>query len=249
MDKSFRDKLVLVSGAGEGIGKEIATSFAKEGANIAFFDKRREKVNEVKKELDLLGVKVIAEVIDITRIEQLEFFIKTIENKIGITDILINNVGIGLVKKFYATNQKDFDLVLSTNLKGPFFLTQKVTEKMKNGSSVIFVTSIHAKYPSLDPTYDASKAAINSLVLNLALELAKKGIRVNAIAPGHIDTKDGKNPRYQEDVPLGKMAGVSADIAQSCLYLADPIKAKYVTGIILPVTGGLHIPRAADTNL
>jgi len=151
-----------------------------------------------------------------------------------------------LVKKFAETSESDFDLVLSTNFRGPFFLTQKAVKEMKEGSSIIFISSIHAGYPSLDATYDASKAAINSLVVNLALDFASRGIRVNAIAPGHIDVKTKRGPRAQSDVPLGKKAGFSHDIAEACLFLADSEKARYITGLVLPVTGGLHIPVAKD---
>ena len=249
MANIFKDKLVLVSGAGSGIGKEIALCFAKAGASIAFFDKNSEKVRQVRDELENLEVKVVAEVVDVTNNQQVNAFFETMESEFGSVDVLINNVGLGLVKRFFETKDPDFDLVLSTNFKGPFFLTQKVARNMKEGSSIIFITSIHARHPSLDPTYDASKAAINSLVTNLALDLANRGIRVNAVAPGHIDTKSNGVPRAQEDVPFGKKAGLPADIAQACLFLADSVKAHYITGVVLPVTGGLYIPKAADIKL
>ncbi len=87
---------------------------------------------------------------------------------------------------------------------------------------------------------------IISLVANLALELAPKGIRVNAVAPGHIDVEAQEEPREQGDVPLGKKAGLPRDVASACLFLSDNEKARYITGVILPVAGGLHIPIAKD---
>jgi NAD(P)-dependent dehydrogenase (short-subunit alcohol dehydrogenase family) len=248
MNDSFKNKNVLVSGAGKGIGKEIVLSFARSGADVVFFDKDKEKVASVKEEIQKVrdGNKLYAEVFDITKINKIEEFLKRVKTEIGDIDILINNVGVGLVRRFQHTKEADFDFVFSTGLKGPFFLTQKVTEKMREGGNVIFITSIHAKHPSLDPTYDTSKAAINNLVLNLSLELAHRQIRVNAIAPGHIDIETENKPRKQSDVPLGKKAGLPQDIANASLFLADQTKASYITGVVLPVTGGLHIPIAKD---
>jgi len=246
MGTSFEDKVVLVSGAGKGIGRQIALAFAKEGAKVALFARDNKKVEEVEKEIKRIGGAVLASTLDITKINQIDDYLQSVESKFGKIDILINNVGIGVVKKFFNTTAADFDLVLSTNLKGPFFLTQKVAREMGEGSSIIFITSIHAEHPSLDPTYDASKAAINSLVANLALELAPKKIRVNAISPGHIDVETKKEPRQQSDVPLGKKAGLPQDVVNACLFLADNEKARYITGVVLPVTGGLHIPIAKD---
>jgi len=248
MEQTFKNKNVLVSGAGKGIGKDIALAFAKSGADVVFFDKDKEKVKAVAAEIKKIhtGKKLLAEAFDITKINRIEEFLKRVETEIGNIDILINNIGVGLVKRFSETTSDDFDLVLATNFKGPFFLTQKVTEKMKEGSSIIFISSIHASHPSLDPTYDASKAAINSFVANLSLELAKRKIRVNAIAPGHIDVEIDSKPRRQSDVPLGKKAGLPQDIANACLFLADKSKAGYITAVVLPVTGGLHIPIAKD---
>ena len=251
MSELFKNKNVLVSGAGKGIGKEIALAFAKSGADVVFFDKDKEKVKAVAAEIKKVhnGKKLLAEAFDITKINKIDGFIKKVKDEIGNIDILINNIGVGLVRRFPHTKEADFDFVFSTGLKGPFFLTQKVTEKMKEGGNVIFITSIHAKHPSLDPTYDTSKAAINNLVVNLALELAKRKIRVNAIAPGHIDVETDNNPRRQSDVPLGKKAGLPQDISNACLFLADDSKASYITGVVLPVTGGLHIPIAKDLKI
>jgi len=246
MSKNFENKVVLVSGAGKGIGRQIALAFAREGAAVAFFARDRQRVEEVEKEIKKSGGRVLASAFDITKIGQIDEYLRDVKSKFGKVDVLINNAGVGLVKRFAQTTESDFDLVFSTNLKGPFFLTQKVAKEMKEGSSIIFITSVHAEHPSLDPTYDGSKAAINSLVTNLALELASRKIRVNGVAPGHIDTEAEKEPRTQDDVPLGKKAGLPQDIAQVCVFLADNEKARYITGVVLPVTSGLHIPIPKD---
>lgn len=228
----FKNQVVLITGGYQGIGKAVAIEFVKLGSKVAIFDKEKVEIPEV-----------LSYAFDIRDQDLQEKYLTEIEEKLGRVSILVNNVGLGLVKKFFETSSEDFETVFDTNLKAPFFLTQKVAAKMKLGDSILFITSIHATNPSLDPTYDSSKAAINNLVLNLSLELANKGVRVNAIAPGHIDTIN-ENPRLQEDVPLGKKAGLPENIATAAIFLSDREKASYITGANLPVTAGLHIPKS-----
>lgn len=247
--KNFDQKIVVISGAGKGIGKEIALGFAKEGAVIVFFDKKRSLVEQLKSTFLKLKVSFCGEILDITDMVKLEKFVQKVVKKFGKIDILINNVGIGTGKRFFEVNPEDMDIVKTTTFKSPFFLTQKVAEFMNEGGNIIFITSIHAEYLSLDPIYDSTKAAVNNLIKNLALQLSSRNIRVNGIAPGHIDIETKDEPRNQSDVPLYKKAGLPEDIAQACLFLTDNKRAKYITGAILPVTGGLHIPRAHNLQI
>jgi len=113
---------------------------------------------------------------------------------------------------------------------------------MPKHSSIIFISSIFATQPSLDLGYDMTKAAINHLAINHALELSLKGIRANAIAPGHIDTQTTDQPRVESDVPVNQKTGLPTDIAQTCLFLTNLETVNYITDITLPITGGLHIP-------
>lgn len=232
MNDPFEDKVILITGGYQGIGAAVSEEFLKYKTRVAIFDKEK---------VDLPGV--LSGTGDITDTNQINKFLDEVETTFGRVNILINNVGLGVVKHFFETTEADFDKVFNTNFKGPFFLTQRLAAQMKAGDSITFITSIHASNPSLDPTYDTSKAAINNLVINLALEFAPAGVRVNAIAPGHIDTKNTQ-PREAEDVPLGKKAGLPTDVAQAVLFLSDPIKAAYINGSILNVTGGLHIPKS-----
>ncbi len=243
------EKVVLVSGAGKGIGKAIVLAFAKAHAKVAFFDQVPDRISEVEEELNKLGSKYLTKQLDGKNIEGMDQFVDEIIEKLGPIDVLINNLGVGMTKRFSETTQDVFDQIYDTNLKSPFFLTQKVVSQMKPGSNIIFITSIHSEHPSLDPTYDGSKTSINNLVINLALGLGQKEIRVNGIAPGHIDVNTSDKPREQEDVPLFKEAGLPEDVAQACLFLADNVRARYITGAIIPVTGGLHIPIARDIKL
>lgn len=228
----FENKIVLITGGYQGIGRAVAEEFIKLGVKVAIFDKEKTELEGV-----LVGVGEIQNEVEVNK------FLNEVEQKLGKINILINNVGFGFAKRFFETSESDFDKVFGVNFKGPFFLTQKIANKMVSGDSIVFITSIHATNPSLDPTYDSSKAAINNLVLNLSLELAPKGVRVNAIAPGHIDTKN-ETPREQQDVPLGKKSGLPKNIADAAIFFSDNEKANYITGAILPVTGGLHIPKS-----
>ncbi len=248
MEKDYLNQVVLVSGAG-GIGKSILLAFGQKGAKVAFFDKDPNQLREARDLLNKQKIQNFAAELDITDVDKLEFFLADVKKKLGPVNVLINNVGLGLVKKFLQTQPNDLERVWKTNFAGSFFLTQKIVKDMNKGGNIIFITSIHAKHPSLDPSYDSSKAAVSSLVANLSLELAKREIRVNAIAPGHIDIKTQNFPREQEDVPLFKKAGLPEDIAKACLFLADNNQARYITGAILPVTGGLHIPIARNIEL
>ncbi|KKQ67077.1 MAG: Short-chain dehydrogenase/reductase SDR [Candidatus Daviesbacteria bacterium GW2011_GWA2_38_24] len=243
---NFSEKVIVISGAAKGIGKATALEFANLGGKVAIFDKDQDAVLEIKNELEKLSSNFLVNNVDITNLNEVERFLSRVREKFGNIDVLVNNAGFGFTKKFEQTSPQEFDAVLNTNFKGAFFLTQKALPILNNRASIIFITSIHAEHPSLDPTYDSSKAAINSFVTNLALQLSSREIRVNAIAPGHIDVNTESSPRDQEGVPLYKKAGFPKDIANACVFLADNERARYITGTILPVTGGLHIPIAKD---
>lgn len=246
---TFKNKVVVVSGAGEGIGKNIVLSFARKDSKVVFFDKNKQAVDELKRELSQYPIQFQAEVLNISNIKKVNDLIEKIWRMFGQIDILINNVGIGAQVRFFDITPSLLELVWKTSYRGPFFLTQKVVEKMNEGGNILFISSIHAEHPSLDPAYDGTKAAINSLIANLALQLSQRKIRVNGIAPGHIDTKTAGEPMKKPDVPLFKKAGLPKDIAQACLFLADNQKAGYITGIILPVSGGLHLPISLNLGL
>lgn len=242
------NKVVLISGAGKGIGRACALAFAEQGAKVALFARDEKTLQQVKKAIQKYNVPYVIQSVDINQSIAVEHFVKTVVKELGKIDILINNAGLGLVKKFETTSEEEYETVMSTNFKGSFFLTQRCMRYFQKNANIIFVSSIHSEHPSLDPIYDASKAAINNLVLNLALSFAPKNIRVNAVVPGHIDVQTILKPRSQKDVPLGKKAGLPNDVANACLFLADNEKARYITGVLLPITGGLHIPIAKDIN-
>lgn len=245
----FQNKVVVVSGAGRGIGRTIALSFAAQGAKLALFDKDSELCDDLEQELSKLDIPHMVSNFDINETEKLSQFIEQVKTELGQIDVLINNVGYGVGRRFKETSPSDYQSVMNTNFGGAFMLTKIVEPAMNDGANIIFISSIHAIQPSLDPVYDASKAAINNLVLNLAISLSQRNIRVNAITPGHIDVSGVEDPRFQSDVFLGKKAGLPEDVANACLFLADNIQARYITGVILPVSGGIHIPISRDLEV
>ncbi len=245
---TLQDKVILITGASKGIGKACALLFAQQGAKVALFARDKKDLSQVEKELKTFGNSHLVEMLDINDHSSVKTFLKKIHRQLGSIDVLINNAGFGLVKKFDTTSDKDFDDVMNTNFKAAFFTTQMALPLLSKNANIIFISSIHSEHPSLDPIYDASKAALNNLMMNLSLQLAPQGIRVNTVVPGHIDVTSPQTPRAQTDVPLGKLAGLPIDVAKACLFLADNQQSSYITGTILPVTGGLHIPIAKDIN-
>ncbi len=243
---NYQDKVVVITGASKGIGKACALTFAEQGAKVALFAKEKKEIDQVQKELKKLTNNYLVETLDVNDQKAVKKFLEKVTKQFGKIDVLINNAGFGLVRRFHNTTEKDFDAVMNTNFKAAFFLTQMTIPLLNKDANIIFISSIHSEHPSLDPAYDASKTALNNLMLNLTLTLAPRGVRVNTLTPGHIDVKDPENPRIQTDVPLGKTAGVPLDVAKACLFIADNNLARYITGIILPITGGLHIPIAKD---
>lgn len=242
-------KVIIVTGAAHGIGKAICLEFAKIGESLVILDMDSKALSIIHKELETFGINVLSRSVDITNLPDVEKVIEEVKDKYGRIDILINNVGIGSSKRFLDTTPDDLERVTATNIKGPLFLTQQAVTLMMKGANIIFISSIFANFPSLDVSYDLTKAAINHLVTNLSLQLAQKEIRVNGIAPGHIDTKTKNSPRIQIDVPLFQKAGLPEDIAKACLFLTNNESARYITGVILPVTGGLHIPMLKSLSL
>lgn len=245
----FNGKIIIITGGASGIGKAICLEFAKVGGIPIILDKDQNALFTLQEELKTLNLNFFSKVIDLTNLQEIKLVVEEVKQRYGKVDILINNVGIGSAKRFFDTKTEDFDLVIATNIKGPLFLTQEVVSLMEPGANIVFISSIFATQPSLDLCYDLTKAAINHLVTDLALQLAHKEIRVNGIAPGHIDTKTTTTPRVQSDVPLFGKAGLPADVAKACLFLTNNDSAGYITGAMLPVTGGLHLPVPKDLSV
>jgi 3-oxoacyl-[acyl-carrier protein] reductase len=243
----LENKVAIITGAGSGIGRETAILFAKEGAKVVVADMNErageETVAEIKKNGEGFFVKL-----DVSNREQAKQMVKTTLEKYGRIDILINNAGIVQDAFLSKMTEEQWDKVIDVNLKGVFNCTQAVVEVMMNqGNGVIINTSsIVGLSGNVGQTnYAATKAGLIGMTKTLAKELGKKGIRVNAVAPGFIATPMTSNvpekilEMMKEKTPLRRL-GEAKDVAYAYLYLASD-EANFVNGAVLCVDGGLVI--------
>ena len=242
----FEGKVAIITGSARGIGFAIAEVFAEKGASVIILDLQKEAVNETVKKLTVKDRQVFGYEVDVTNSNAVAEIFKEIVKKFGKIDILINNAGItrdGLLMKM---KESDWDAVINVNLKGTFICTQKVCRyMMKQRSGVILniASVIGIMGNAGQANYAASKGGIIAFTKSTAKEFASRNIRVNAIAPGFIETEmTAKLPKeivetYAEAIPLKRM-GKPADVANLCLFLASD-DAAYITGQTVQVDGGL----------
>ena len=241
---NLENKIVVVTGGTRGIGLEVVRSFAKEKAKVILFGSKKESVDKAIDTLNEEGIKVEGYFPNLNSYEEIEEVIKKVITKYGQIDVLINNAGISANKKIEDTTSEDFKSIMSLNVNAMFNVTKAVVPYMKekkegvilNTSSMV---SIYGQPSGVG--YPASKFAVNGLTKSLARELAPFNIRVNAVAPGIINTdmvaslpKEMIEPLIKT-IPLGRI-GEPKDIANAFLFLASPM-ASYITGIILQVDG------------
>ena len=241
----FIDKTVVVTGSRRGIGLGIALAFAKEGANIVL-NATSEIDQEVLELFTPYPGEVLSVVGDISKFEVAESLVEQTIEKFSKIDVLINNAGItrdGLVLKM---KEKDFDDVIDINLKGCFNLIRFVSPYMirqKSGSIINMTSIVGVSGNAGQVNYAASKAGIIGLTKSVAKEIGSRGITVNAIAPGYIDTEmtqalpEKIRKEWEKQIPMRKF-GTVEDIAEACLYLAEQ---KYMTGQVLQINGGLYM--------
>ena len=238
------EKVAIVTGASRGIGREIAKSLAKQNIKvIANYNNSEEKAIELKKELEAEGIKIDIVKADVSKREEIKNLVKyAIENYEKI-DILINNAGIGEYKLFTDETDEDWNKVINTNLYSAFATSQEVIPNMiknKNGC-IVNISSVWGMVgASMEVLYSVSKAGIDGLTKALAKELGPSNIRVNAIAPGIIDTDMCKNfskedlENIKEEIPLERIGKVE-DISKCINWL---INDNYTTGQIISINGG-----------
>lgn len=244
----LKGKCALITGSGQGIGKEIAMTLAKAGANIGVSDINLEAAQATADEIAQLGVKTIALKANVASDEEVKAMVKDFVAEMGQIDILVNNAGItkdGLVMRM---KESDWDAVLNVNLKSAFLCTKAVTRPMVKQSSgkIINIASISGVIglPG-QANYSASKAGMIGLTKAVAKELGTKQISVNAIAPGFIRTamtdklSDEVIKGYEDNIPMSRM-GLPADIANTVLFLASDL-SNYITGQVISVNGGLSM--------
>ena len=243
----LKGKVAIVSGGSRGIGRAIVLGLAKEGADIAFnYLKSKGKALEVKKEVESIGRKVFVAQSNIKDLEATKKWVEETKEALGGLDIVINNAGILRDKALMLMSPDDWTDVISTNLSGAFNLVKAaiVSFMKEKKGNIINITSVAGvKGMPRQVNYSASKAGMIGLTKALAKEVGPYNVRVNAIAPGYIDTdmvKDLKES-YKEEllkrIPLSRF-GKSDEIAKVATFLASD-KTKYITGQTITVDGGL----------
>jgi len=243
----LENKVVIITGAGSGIGKETAFLFAKEGAKVVVADMNEKAGEETVAQINKNGVGIFFK-LDVSSREQAKQMAKITIEKYGKIDVLINNAGIVQDAFLSKMTEEQWDKVINVNLKGVFNCSQAVVEVMMNqGSGVIINTSsivgLNGNVGQVN--YAATKAGLIGMTKTLAKELGKKGIRVNAVTPGFIATPMTSNvpekilEMMKEKTPLRRL-GEAKDVAYAYLYLASD-EANFVNGAVLSVDGGLII--------
>lgn len=243
----LKDKIAVVTGASRGIGRGIALALAREGATVIInYNGSEQKANEVVKLIEENGGKAVAMQCDVSNFQQSgEFFAEVIKTYGGI-DILVNNAGITKDNLLMKMSEEDFMDVIQINLAGTFNGIKHVTRAMmkKRCGRIINISSVSGVIGNMgQANYSASKAGVIGLTKATARELSSRGITVNAVAPGFVETEmtevlsDAVKETAVKSIPLGKFGQVE-DIAETVVFLASD-KAKYITGQVICVDGGM----------
>jgi 3-oxoacyl-[acyl-carrier protein] reductase len=239
-------QIAVVTGAGRGIGRAIALKFAAEGADVVCVSRTQENSEKVAGEIRALGRKAWAFAVDVADAAAVSAAAEKILAEAGKVDILVNNAGVTRDGLLMRMSDADWDTVLDTNLKGAFLVTKAFSRAMIKARTgrIINITSVIGLIGNAGQcNYAASKAGLIGFTQSAAKELASRGITVNAIAPGFIETdmtselKAEMREAILKQIPLGSF-GSAEDIAGAALYLASPA-ARYVTGQVLTVDGGM----------
>ena len=243
-------KIAIITGAGSGIGKAIAIRLGSEGARVVVdYLAHPEEADDTKAKVEAAGGTAITVQADITKADAIHALMETTYSQFGGCDILVNNAGVERHAPFLEATEADYDLVLATNLKAVFFLTQRFCQKLveaKKPGRVINISSVHEDmvFPNF-ASYCAAKGGVRMLMRDLAMELGPLGITVNNVAPGaittpinaHLMADQAQMDALLRNIPLGRM-GTSEDVAGVVAFLASDDGA-YVTGSTYFVDGGL----------
>ncbi|MGD0097571.1 MAG: 3-oxoacyl-[acyl-carrier-protein] reductase [Terracidiphilus sp.] len=241
-------RVALVTGAAQGIGRAIALELARTGATLALADINEAKLAQVAAEVEALGVTAASFKLDVSNQESIEAGAKAVLDRFGKVEVLVNNAGITRDSLMMSMKRSDWDLVIAINLTGPFLLTQALLRQMiKNrwGRIVNMASVVGRAGQGGQVNYAASKAGLIGLTKSLAREVASRGITVNAVAPGYIETPmtavlDEKvTAAMLANIPLARR-GTDLDVAQAVAFLASD-SASYITGHVLDVNGGMFM--------
>jgi NAD(P)-dependent dehydrogenase (short-subunit alcohol dehydrogenase family) len=244
---SVRDQVALVTGASSGIGRHFAAVLAAAGAKVALAARRVERLAEVAREIEAAGGTSLPIACDVTRSDDVAAAVATAENELGPLTLLVNNAGVVVSKPLFEHTEADWDHVVDTNLKGAWLMAREFAQhlvRLKRPGRIINISSVLGfRTIGRVPAYCAAKAGLTHLTQVLAMELARYGILVNALAPGYVET-DFNRAFFQTEpgkalisrIPL-KRLGQTEDLDGALLFLASPAST-YVTGAVISVDGG-----------
>jgi 3-oxoacyl-[acyl-carrier protein] reductase len=241
-------KVALVTGAAQGIGKAIALLLARHGADVVVSDINLEKAQETANEIQESGKRSLAAKVNVADLKDVEKMVETIVGQFGRIDILVNNAGITRDRLILRMTEEDWDAVLDVNLKGTFNCTKAVIRYMSKQKSgkIVSIASVTGEMGNPgQANYGASKAGVIGFTKTIAREFAARGINVNAIAPGYIQTAmtDAVPEKAKEElkrmIPMERL-GQPQDVAQAVLFLVSE-NSSYITGQVLNVNGGIYM--------
>jgi len=248
MTRKLGEKVALITGGAQGIGRAIALLFAREGARVAISDINLEKARETGREVESLGQEALAVGGDVADAAEAEAMVQQTVERFGRLDILVNNAGVARDQVLLRMKEGDWDLVMSVNLKGVFHCTKAALRpflKQKAGKVVNIASVVGEMGNAGQSNYAASKAGVIGFTKAIAREYANRNIQVNAVAPGFIDTamtqaipQKGRELLIQQ-IPMERL-GTPEDVAEAVLFLASP-SADYITGQVLNVNGGMYM--------
>lgn len=243
----LKDKIAVVTGASRGIGRQIALELAQKGAFVVVnYNGSTEKARETVKQIQKAGGRAEARACDVSDFDACRDLMEAIVREHGRIDILVNNAGITRDNLLMRMSEEEFDAVLQTNLKGTFHCIRQVARTMlrQKAGRIINISSVSGVMGNAgQANYSASKAGVIGLTKACARELASRGITVNAVAPGFIDTdmtkvlSDSVKESIQKQIPFGRF-GKPEDVAHAVAFLASD-QAAYITGQVLCVDGGM----------
>ena len=248
--RRLEDKIALVTGAGAGIGRAIAETFAREGANVVVADRDGEAARKTAEAIVKSNGAAQAETVDVTDTEQVKALMQRLAATFGRLDVLVNNAGVGERSDFRHLDDAAWDKVWKTNVDGTVRCAREAFDLLKASgkASIINLSSVMAtKHTRQMSVYSATKGAVSALSRSLAVEYAPYGIRVNALCPGYVET--ALIGRYMQKPMIAKALltqtplrrfGTPQDIANAALFLASD-EAAYITGAGLHVDGGMNV--------
>jgi 2-deoxy-D-gluconate 3-dehydrogenase len=243
----LKGKVVIITGGGRGIGRSIALACAKQGADIGLGSRTVEQSEEVAQLCRREGVRASAWMLDVARLDSIRAFVDAALHTYGRIDVLVNNVGLTIVKPAWDLSEQEYDAIQDVNLKAPFFASAAVAKSMVErgikGAIINISSQVGHVGGPLRAAYSAAKGGLNSLTQSLAAEWAAHGIRVSGVSPTFTRTelleRAARNPEFRknfEKIPLGRPAEPE-EVAAAVVYLASEA-GRFVTGHTLLVDGG-----------